>query len=383
MIRRAIRLAMNGRGRVEPNPMVGCVIARGDRIIGEGWHTHFGGPHAEPQALADCLARGESPAGATAYVTLEPCCHTNKKTPPCAPRLIEAKIAKVVVGCLDPNPQVNGNGVAMLRAAGIEVERVEEKLEAECKQLIAPFLLRTQFRKPYVTMKWAETADGKIAGPGGRRLQITGEPANRLVHQLRARSDAIMVGVNTVLADDPQLTARGVEYSRLHTLIVLDSDLRTPPSSRLFESAGFVYLYASTLNFGIEEFDQRAARLLSRPATMTWSRIPDAMGNIPLPDLFDGDDPFGPVDDLMVEPGPTLSRSFFDANLANRLWVFRSTLRVNDDTAPNAAMIPDHFVETGRLQVGEDHLTEYLNKNSNGYFAAAPSADFVLAREAS
>src|SRR5829696_7030226 len=112
-LRRAIRLAMNGRGRVEPNPMVGCVIVRDGRVIGEGYHEQFGGPHAEPNALAACGAAGESPEGATAYVTLEPCCHTNKKTPPCAPRLIGAKVARVVIGCLDPNPAVNGKGVAM------------------------------------------------------------------------------------------------------------------------------------------------------------------------------------------------------------------------------------------------------------------------------
>src|SRR3954471_24442531 len=137
-LRRAIRLAMNGRGRVEPNPMVGCVIVGPDgRVLGEGWHDQFGGPHAEPNARAACAAAGESPAGATAYVPLEPCCHTNKKTPPCAPRLIEAKLARVVVGCLDPNPDVNGKGIAMLRAAGIDV--VAPVLEPEAKQLVAPF----------------------------------------------------------------------------------------------------------------------------------------------------------------------------------------------------------------------------------------------------
>src|SRR5687767_14895376 len=144
-IRRAIRLAMNGRGRVEPNPMVGCVIVSPDgRVIGEGYHAAFGGPHAEPTALANCT---ESPEGATAYVTLEPCCHTNKKTPPCAPRLIEAKVARVVVGCLDPNPDVNGKGVAMLREAGIQVDG--PVLEGPAKQLIAMFRA-TLLNGPYV-----------------------------------------------------------------------------------------------------------------------------------------------------------------------------------------------------------------------------------------
>src|SRR5437764_5805960 len=139
-LRRAIRLAMNGRGAVEPNPMVGCVIVKDGRVIGEGYHARYGGAHAEPTALASCT---ESSAGATAYVTLEPCCHTNKKTPPCAPRLIEAGIVRVVVGCLDPNKYVNGNGLNALRAAGVEV--VGPVLEDQAKQLIAPFIGRTTF----------------------------------------------------------------------------------------------------------------------------------------------------------------------------------------------------------------------------------------------
>src|SRR6185436_18952187 len=125
-LRRAMRLAMNGRGSSEPNPSVGCVIVKDDRVIGEGFTAPFGGPHAEPRAIASVT---ESPAGATAYVSLEPCCHTNKKTPPCAPRLIEAKIARVVVGCLDPNPDVDGKGLAMLREAGVHIDRAAPALE--------------------------------------------------------------------------------------------------------------------------------------------------------------------------------------------------------------------------------------------------------------
>jgi diaminohydroxyphosphoribosylaminopyrimidine deaminase/5-amino-6-(5-phosphoribosylamino)uracil reductase len=183
-LRRAIRLAMNGRGGVEPNPMVGCLIVKNGRIIGEGFHAKFGGPHAEPTALASC---DENPEGATAYVTLEPCCHRNKQTPPCVPRLIKSRIGRVVIGCLDPNPHVNGRGMAMLRDADIGVDG--PLLEAECKQLIAPFIARTVFGRPYVTLKWAQTADGKIAGPGGRRMQISNEHSMAVVHTLRARCD--------------------------------------------------------------------------------------------------------------------------------------------------------------------------------------------------
>src|SRR4051794_32100457 len=240
-LRRAIRLAMNGRGRVEPNPVVGCVIVRDGRVIGEGFHEQFGGPHAEPNALAACARAGESPAGATAYVTLEPCCHTNKKTPPCAPRLIEAKLARVVVGCLDPNPAVNGKGIATLRAAGIEV--VGPVLEPEAKQLIAPFLATTTLGRPYVTLKWAESADGKIAGPGGRRTQISNERSMRLVHDLRGRGDATLVGIGTVVADDPLLTTRASSPGRPLLRVLLDSRLNVPLESRLVATAAQVPLW--------------------------------------------------------------------------------------------------------------------------------------------
>src|SRR5918993_5858576 len=234
-LRRAMRLAMNGRGSVEPNPMVGCVIVKDGRVIGEGYHQRYGGPHAEPNALAACAAAGESPAGATAYVTLEPCCHTNKKTPPCAPRLIEAKLARVVVGCLDPNPAVNGKGLAMLRAAGIEV--AGPFLEASAKQLIAPFLANVDHRRPYVTLKWAQSSNGKVAGTMGRAVRITNQQSDRVVHALRARCDAIIVGTNTVLSDDPLLTARGVENTRPLLRVVLSNSLKISTSSRLVASA--------------------------------------------------------------------------------------------------------------------------------------------------
>src|SRR5687768_2554687 len=232
MMRRAIRLAMNGRGRVEPNPMVGCVIVRDGRVIGEGFHEQFGGPHAEPAALAACT---ESPEGATAYVTLEPCCHTNKKTPPCTPALIAAKIARVVVGSVDPNPDVNGQGLDQLRAAGITV--TQGVLEESAKQLLAPFIGRVVYDRPYVTLKWAETADGKVAGPGGERLQISNERCARVVHKLRAASDAVLVGINTVINDDPMLTPRDVPTTRRIIRAVLDARLRIPMSCKLVRTA--------------------------------------------------------------------------------------------------------------------------------------------------
>src|SRR5580658_5951884 len=195
-MRRAIALAMRGRGAVEPNPMVGCVIVKEGKVLGEGFHEEYGGAHAEPNALAGCLVEA---AGATAYVTLEPCCHLEKKTPPCVPLLIRARLKRVAVGCLDPNPMVAGQGMDQLREAGIFAQ--SEVLSAPCRQLNAAFFKRMEHRRPYVTLKWAQTADRKVAGAGGKRIQISNTESTKAIHGMRARSDAILIGIGTALAD--------------------------------------------------------------------------------------------------------------------------------------------------------------------------------------
>ncbi|MBC7783537.1 MAG: bifunctional diaminohydroxyphosphoribosylaminopyrimidine deaminase/5-amino-6-(5-phosphoribosylamino)uracil reductase RibD [Burkholderiales bacterium] len=371
--RRALGLAMGGRGRVEPNPMVGCVIVRDGQVIGEGFHAAFGGPHAEPTALS---ASTQSPRGATAYVTLEPCCHTNKKTPPCVPTLIEAGITRVVIGCLDPNPNVNGAGVRMLRDASIEVDRVPDGLGAECRQLIAPFLVRQQFQRPYVTMKWAQTADGKVAGHEGMRLQISGDRANAFVHTLRARSDAIVVGINTVLTDDPVLTVRGVPAVRTPERVIIDRKLRTPNDCRLVRTAlqlptvVVTSLTAPSTNF--EPLVERGVRVVWPPAQRE---------DVLLAALAAGDWVQKPYSHVLVEPGPTLANAFFKAGLCDRLWVIHNSRSIEDASAPTAATVPDWFAKTGELSLGADTLIEYLNVQSAGYHATVPSADFTLAQD--
>ncbi len=209
-MRRALELAAQGRGSVEPNPMVGCVIARGAEIIGEGWHRTFGGDHAEVDALK--LASDRS-AGATMYVTLEPCCHQGK-TPPCTAAVIEAGVARVVVAQRDPFPQVVGGGTASLAAggtdqlqrSGIEVE--VGLLEADARQLNAPYLKLIETGRPWIIAKWAMTLDGKIATRTGSSRWISSEQSREIVHALRGRMDAIVVGRETALRDDPSLTAR-------------------------------------------------------------------------------------------------------------------------------------------------------------------------------
>lgn len=201
-MQRALELAVQGQGHVEPNPMVGCVIARGAEIIGEGWHRRFGGPHAEVEALR---IAGRRAAGATLYVTLEPCCH-HGKTPPCTRAILDAGIRRVVIAAGDPFPQVAGGGMAELRAGGVEVEL--GMLESEARSLSAPYLKLTRTGRPWIIAKWAMTLDGKIATQAGSSRWISGPDARAIVHALRGRVDAVMIGRETASRDDPLLTAR-------------------------------------------------------------------------------------------------------------------------------------------------------------------------------
>jgi diaminohydroxyphosphoribosylaminopyrimidine deaminase/5-amino-6-(5-phosphoribosylamino)uracil reductase len=375
MMSRAIRLGMSARGRVEPNPLVGVVLVKDGRVIGEGCHSQFGGPHAEPTALA---AVTESPAGATAYTTLEPCCHTNKKTPPCVPALIKAKIARVVIGCVDPNPSVNGQGIEQLRAAGIEVE--SNVLEDQAKQLLAPFIARTVYDRPYVTLKWAESADGKVAGPGGKRVQISNPAATRKVHELRSRSDVIMVGVNTVITDDPMLTPRDVPPAAPHRKLiraVLDSNLNIPMSSKLVRTARqtrvSVYFDAR-----MADAERERIRVLREAGVEPFFADRQSHG-LNLDQIMIALGGFEATH-VLVEPGPTLARDFFDRQiLVDRVWLIRSPNRIDDYTAPAGVGIPANYKKTGEIDIEGDRLCEYLNPSSPVFFAPEPSADFVLA----
>lgn len=352
---------MQGRGRVEPNPMVGCVIARGGRVIGEGFHRRFGQAHAEPDALAACA---RDPRGATAYVTLEPCCHENKKTPPCVPRLIAAGLARVVIGCLDPNPRVSGRGVARLRDAGITVDI--PCLEPECRQLIAPYIASTVLHRPYVTIKWARSADGLIAGTGGQRVQISSPPATRAIHGLRARCDAILIGAATALHDDPLLTARDVDDPRPLVRCIIDPHLRTVPTLRLIQTAADapVFIY-----HGPAAPDDARLAAVRYPGVRTIATV-----DLPeiLADLHDNG-----VTHLLVESGRRLAEAFIEAHLADRVWIVRSPAALHLPDAPVALEQP--FPSTAERQIGPDLLIEALNPLGDLFFANVPSADFVLA----
>ena len=324
---RALALARQGRGLVEPNPVVGAVLVRQGQVVGEGWHRRFGGPHAEVEALAQA---GERARGATLYVTLEPCCHQGK-TPPCTRALIQAGIVRAVVACRDPFPPVSSGGVPELTAAGIEVE--VGLLRREAQELNAPyFKLRTTGR-PLVTAKWAMTLDGKVATRTGQARWVSSDAARLRVHRMRGRVDAVLVGVGTALADDPLLTCRAPQEApgpRNPTRIVLDSRARLPLDSRLVRSAGeapvLVAAAAGAPALRTERLREHGVEVLLLPGT-------DA--GVPLEALLDE---LGSrqMSNLLVEGGPTVLAEFFRLRLVDEVVVYVASKVVGGRGAPGA-----------------------------------------------
>ncbi|MBI3400022.1 MAG: bifunctional diaminohydroxyphosphoribosylaminopyrimidine deaminase/5-amino-6-(5-phosphoribosylamino)uracil reductase RibD [Acidobacteria bacterium] len=247
---RALFHAARGRGRTSPNPLVGAVVVSPDGVIvGQGFHEQAGAPHAEAHAL---VAAGARARGATLYCTLEPCCHQGR-TGPCVTRIVESGIARVVASVEDPNPVVQGRGFAYLRAHGVAVD-VGEAAETAIA-LNQPFFTLMHDRRPFVILKAATSLDGRIAAAAGHRTPLTSAPANRHAHRVRAEVDAIAVGVGTILADDPELTARGAYRERPLTRVIFDRQLRTPPHARIFSTrdAGPVMIMASAASSGRAE----------------------------------------------------------------------------------------------------------------------------------
>ncbi len=322
---RALALAEKGRGRVEPNPLVGCVLVGRSNVVAEGWHRRFGGPHAEADALNRC--RGAT-AGVTAYVTLEPCAH-HGKTPPCADALIAARVARVVVPVADPFPAVAGKGFRRLRRAGIRVDVGLRRDEAV--RLNAPFFkLRTR-GLPWVILKWAQSLDGKIATRTGDSRWITGKPARREAHRLRARVDAVIVGIGTVLADDPMLTCRHVRPRRIAARLVVDSRLRTPLRSKLVQTAREVPTVIATTRAARQEQGGRVARLERAGCEIIALR--SRAGRVDLHALLEA---AGQREwtNVMVEGGGRLLGGFFDAGLADEALAFVAPRLIGGAGAP-------------------------------------------------
>ncbi len=312
-MRRAVELARAGAGWTNPNPLVGAVIARDGVIIGEGFHERYGQAHAERNALADCASRGQSAAGATMYVTLEPCCHTGKQ-PPCTEAVVEAGIARVLVGSRDPNPLVAGKGNAFLREAGIEV--IEDVLRDECDALNPIFFHYITTKRPYVVSKWAMTLDGKIATHTGDSRWVSNERSRADVHELRHRLAAIMVGKGTVARDDPSLTARRDEPSNQPLRIVIDSRLSISEESQLVRTAREVPVLVAT---ALRSDDPKALRLAQLGVEVV--SVPNDFGKVDLAALMDELGARG-VDSVLAEGGGGLHEALFKAGLVNQVTVY-------------------------------------------------------------
>ena len=325
----ALRLARRGLGRSWPNPAVGCVIVQAGQILGRGWTQPGGRPHAESVALTQARERYDESdlADATAYVSLEPCSH-HGKTPPCADALVEAKIGRVVIGCSDPDPRVSGRGIDRLRSSGIKV--TENILQAEAKELNAGFIQRVQTGRPMVTLKTASTADGRIATRSGASQWITGPAARERVHLMRAQSDAIMVGVDTVIHDDPQLTCRlaGLE-DRSPVRVVLDSRLRISPDALLVTTARSVPTWVVTCD------DSESSKIagLQNAGVEVLRVAADSAKHVNAGEALAALAERG-ITRIMVEGGAVLNAALLRADLVDRIAWFRATSLIGSDGKP-------------------------------------------------
>jgi diaminohydroxyphosphoribosylaminopyrimidine deaminase/5-amino-6-(5-phosphoribosylamino)uracil reductase len=320
-MRRALELAERGRGAVEPNPLVGAVVVRDGQVVGEGWHQRYGEAHAELNALR---AAEDAARGATLFVTLEPCCH-HGKTPPCTDTILHAGVARVVAALTDPFPQVSGRGLEMLRTAGLDV--AEGLGAAEAAEQNAPYLKLLRTGQPYVLAKWAMSLDGKIATRTGDSRWITGEPARRLVHELRGRVDAVLVGIGTVLADDPLLTARP-PGPRVAARVILDRQLLLPIDSQLVRTAA----EAPVLLFHgpMVEPDRRAAL---EAVGCECAAVPESARGVDVNAVLTnlGGRRFTNV---LVEGGGAVLGSFWDARAVDEVFAFVAPKVIGGEDAP-------------------------------------------------
>ncbi|MGH2945370.1 MAG: bifunctional diaminohydroxyphosphoribosylaminopyrimidine deaminase/5-amino-6-(5-phosphoribosylamino)uracil reductase RibD [Solirubrobacteraceae bacterium] len=310
---RAIELAKGGRGRTTPNPLVGAVVVRDGAVIGEGFHTAYGAPHAEREALGAC---GDAdPRGATLYVSLEPCCH-HGQTPPCTDAIAEAGIARVVVGSDDPTEKAAGRGLGILRDEGIEVVVAGGELAARARLLNQPFRKHARTGRPFVLFKSAMTLDGKVATRTGDSKWISGEESRRIAHRWRADYDAVAVGIGTALADDPLLTARVDGDHRQPRRIVFDSEARLPLDSQLVRGAAevplMVVISRAAPRLAVDALEVAGAEVIVATGQNEPARVRSALAQIGA----------GGVTSILLEGGPHLAGAFLDAGEVDEIRLF-------------------------------------------------------------
>ena len=351
-MRLALELAERGRGWTSPNPMVGAVVVKDGRIIGQGWHERCGRPHAERNALASCT---QDPRGAELYVTLEPCCHHGRQ-PPCTDAILEAGIRRVVVGSGDPNPLVAGKGIRILREHGVEV--AEGVLREECDRLNEIFFHYIQTGRPFVVMKYAMTMDGKIAAYTGASRWVTGEEARAHVQEQRHRCAAIMVGVGTVLADDPLLTCR-MPGGRNPARVICDTRLRTPLTAQVVATAKEVPTIFATCSTDQAEhspYESAGCRVLT---------VGEKDGHVDLEQLMEtlGREQ---IDSVLLEGGGTLNWAALESGVVQKVqaYIAPKLFGGRDAKTPvEGRGVPSpaeafHLKNTAITQLGEDFLME-------------------------
>ena len=314
---RALSLAQRGLYSTDPNPRVGCVLVREGEIVGEGWHERAGEAHAEIHALRQA---GERARGATAYVTLEPCCH-HGRTPPCSTALLDAGVARVVAAMADPNPRVAGQGLAQLREAGVVVTC--GLLETEARALNPGFILRMTAGRPAVRLKLAMSLDGRTALASGESQWLTGAPARQDVQRLRARSSAILTGIGTLLADDPGLNVRLPDAPRQPLRVILDSALRTPPTAKTLQLPGRVLIFTAVTDSGLHAPLQAAgAHLIVTPCAGPGLGLDlhTVMAELARREC----------NEIHVECGPTLAGALLQAHLVDELLLYMAPILLGD-----------------------------------------------------
>lgn len=350
-MKRALELALLRKGLTHPNPTVGCVIVKDGEIVGEGYHERAGMPHAEVVALEKA---GEKARGSTMYVTLEPCTHFGR-TPPCTDAIIRAGLRRVVIATLDPNPLVSGKGVERLKSAGIEVE--VGVLEEEARRLNEDFFTYITQKRPYITLKWAQSVDGSLATRTGDSRWITSEEARNFSHRLRAEATAVLVGISTALRDNPRLTVRAFTWERQPLRVVLDPELRISEDSQLLntQEAPTIIFTASEKKEKIKWLEDRGVRVLFAPVREGKLDLREV-----LRELY-----FLEVMHLLVEGGPLTLTSFIKENLFDRLWVFVGPVLIGE--GKRIGDIGVEFLKDARRlklrevkKFGEDVALEYV-----------------------
>ena len=351
---RAVELAAEGRGRTSPNPLVGAVVAKDGRSIGEGFHAAAGGPHAERAALDACV---EDPAGATLYVSLEPCCH-HGRTPPCTDAILAAGIARVVVASDDPTPKASGRGLGILRDEGVDVDAVDGEVATAARLLNQPFRKHARTGRPLVVFKSALTLDGKVATRTGDSKWISGEASRALAHRWRAEADAVAVGIGTALADDPSLTARTDGAPRQPRRVVFDAEARLPLASRLVSGASEAPLTV-VCSRAAARARREALAAAGLEVIVVGGGSEAARVRAALRELGERG-----VQSVLLEGGPRLAGAFFDAEELDELRAFvapilaggREARTPMDGTGVESIGRSRRALSTAVERVGEDVL---------------------------